>query len=444
MWRRALLYSGLATVKTKVGFSGRSQGGGAKEGGQGGKEARRQGGKEAGQNGRNPSRHHNTTWALPFSNGSLGQPCLSVLVRRGGRVGLASIKGAGAMAIQSVVVVGLILLSGTLAVHLARHGVLDREGWIVANAVVMLAGALALAFDLAWAAWLTAALFALLVVFPLALFNRAGAAAQRGQWHKAARLHKWAVILHPSPWARLGLKLRLAHSTDGTAGYVAALREIEATGSTQQKAFARLMLAQEQRDWNGLLMLARADNVGFSEAKPREIRALGELGRLDEMVRIYEDAERRLLPPSRQECRLFVFAFAGRVAAVQQLLNGALSALDDDAKAYWTAVAQLRVDRQDEVARGMLRRLAESGASEGVRRSAAQQLRQTDLAGAPTPSHSEDTERIVERMLQNSSPNVRGQQNRRPLFEANTKSHIRGVLLLVLIVLLALLQRYYF
>ena len=347
------------------------------------------------------------------------------------------------MAIQSVLVVGLILLCGTLAVHMARHGVLDRAGWIVANAVVMLAGVLALAFGLAWAAWLTAALFALLVVFPLALLNRARAAAQHGQWHKAARLHKWAVILHPSPWARLGLRLRRAHSSNGAAGYVAALRGIEATGSAQQKAFARLVLAHERRDWNGLLMLARAGDVDFSEAKPREIRALGELGRRDEMVRTYQDAERRLLAPSREECRLCVFAFAGCLAAVQRLLNGALSALDDEAKAYWTAVAQLRVDRQDEVARATLARLAASAASEGARRSAAQQLRQADLAGAPAPPNSEDTERIVERMLQNSSPNGLGQQNRRPLFEANTKSHIRGVLLLVLIILLALLQRYY-
>jgi ABC-type multidrug transport system fused ATPase/permease subunit len=347
------------------------------------------------------------------------------------------------MAIQSVVVAGLILLCGTLAVHMARHKILDREGWIVANAVVMLAGALGLGFHLAWAAWLTAALFALLVVFPLALLNRAAAAAQRGQWHKAARLHKWVVVLHPSPWARLGLRLRRAHSTDGATGYVAALRRIEATGSARQRAFARLMLAHERRDWNELLMLARADDVDFSEAKPREIRALGELGRLDEMVATYADAERRLLPQSRQECRLFVFAFTGRIAAVQQLLNGALSALDDDAKAYWTAIVRLRHDRQDEVARGTLTRLAESAASDGVRRSAAQQLRQTDLAGAPAPSNSEDTERIIERMLQNSSPSVLGQQNRRPLFQANTKSHIRGLLLLVLIVLLALLQRYY-
>ncbi|HXE68381.1 MAG TPA: hypothetical protein VN523_03420 [Hyphomicrobiaceae bacterium] len=347
------------------------------------------------------------------------------------------------MAIQAVVVVGLISLSGAVAVRMTRHGLLGRWGWIVANGVVVLGGILALAFALDWAAWLTAALFALLVVSPLALLDRARVAAQRGQWQKAARLHEWAVLLHPSPWARIGLRLRRALSTDGPAGYVAALRRIEATGSGKQKAFARLMLAHERRDWDGLLALARAQDVDFSEAKPREIRALGELGHLDEMVRTYADAEKWLLPQSRQECTLLVFAFTGRVEAVQQLLDGALSAMDDAAKAYWIAVARLGADRHDEVARATLRRLGETGASDGVRRSAAQHLQRADLAGETVPSRSEETERIVERLLKVSSHRLRGQQDRPPLFKANAKAHIRGFLLLALIILLALLQRYF-
>lgn len=347
------------------------------------------------------------------------------------------------MVIQSVVVVGLISLCGAIAVCMTRHGVSGRWGWIAANAVVVLVGILALALALDWAGWLTGALFALLVVSPLVFLHRARVAAQRGQWQKAARLHKCAVLLHPSPWVRIGLRLRRALSTDGRAGYVAALRRIEATGSGKQKAFARLMLAHEWRDWDGLLVLARAQDVDFSEAKPREIRALGELGRLDEMVRTYADAEKWLLPQSRQECSLFVFAVAGRVEAVQQLLDGGLSGMDDEAKAYWIAVARLRADRHDEVARATLRRLGETSASDGVRRSAAQQLQRADLAGEAIPPRGEETVRIVERMLQGSSHRSGGHQDRRPLFKANAKAHIRGFLLLALIILLALLQRYF-
>jgi len=345
------------------------------------------------------------------------------------------------MAIQSVVVVALILWCGTIAVIMTRYGLPDRWGWIAAHAVVVLGGILGLALALDWAGWLTAALFALLVAFPLALLDCTRVAAQRGQWKKATRLHACAVLLHPTPWARLGLRLRRALSSDGAAGYVAALRRIEATGSGKQKAFARLMLAHERRDWEALLVLARAQVVDFSEAKPREVRALGELGQLDAMVRTYEDAEKWLLPPSRQECRLFLAAFTGRVEAVRQLLEAGLSAMEDETKAYWMAVAQLRADRRDAVARAMLRRLGETGASDRVRRSARQQLQHLDLAGATAPARSQETERVVERLLQGSSQRLR--RSRRPLVKASAKAHVRGVLLLGLIVLLALLQRYF-
>jgi len=102
------------------------------------------------------------------------------------------------MAIQSVLVVGVICLCGTIGVSMMRHGLLGRWGWLAANGVVVVGAVLALALARDWAGWLTGALFALLVVFPLALLDRARVAAQRGDWQKAARLHGWAVLLHQS------------------------------------------------------------------------------------------------------------------------------------------------------------------------------------------------------------------------------------------------------
>src|SRR5215831_638281 len=90
------------------------------------------------------------------------------------------------------------------------------------------------------------------------------------------------------------------------------------------------------------------------------IRALGELGRLDEMVQIYQKAARQLPLGSRRECMLFVLAFTGRVERVQPLLDRPSFAIDDDSKTYWMGVARLRRDIHDEAARSMLRRLAET------------------------------------------------------------------------------------
>src|SRR5262249_56217624 len=103
-------------------------------------------------------------------------------------------------------------------------------------------------------------------------------------------------------------------------------------------------VAQERREWNGLLTVARDGDVPFPDAKPREIRALGELGRLDEMVQTYQKAARQLPLGSRRECMLFVLAFTGRVERVQPLLDRPSFAIDDDSKTYWMGVARLPRD----------------------------------------------------------------------------------------------------
>ena len=345
------------------------------------------------------------------------------------------------MGMQSILALGFILFSASLAVFMTRRRFLGRWGWIIANALVVLGGVLALWLAQDWAGWLTAALFAVLVLAPSTLLGRARLAAQRGQWTKAARLHCWALILHPSPWTRFGLILRRALSKDATRGHVTALTQIEATGSQKQRALARLMLAHEQRDWERLLTLARAGNVDLSEAKPREVRALGELGRRDEMLRAYQGAEKWLLLQNRQECTLFVLAFTGRLEGVRALLDGPLSATDDESKTYWMAVARLRADRGDEAARSILRRLSVT-ASDRVRRSARWQLQQACQDGKAWLPLAEATERIVNALSQGLGQRLRGQQDPIQRLKWSTKAHIRGLMLLILIFIVAVVARY--
>jgi len=293
------------------------------------------------------------------------------------------------MAIQSVIAVGFIALSACTAALVRSLRFPGRLGWIVANALVMLGGVLMLWLAPDWAGWLTATFFILLVALPLALLRRSRLAAQRGQWKRAARLREWAAFFHPSPWTRL-------MGGHGPTEYAAALTQIESSGSRKQRALARLLLAHERRDWNGLLTLARDGDVPFTDAKPREIRALGELGRLDEMVQTYQKAARRLPLGSRRECMLFVLAFTGRVERVQPLLDRPSFAIDDDSKTYWMGVARLRRDIHDEAARNMLRRLTETSTPDGVRRSAAQQLQQADRETRLSISLTEESARAID------------------------------------------------
>jgi hypothetical protein len=304
------------------------------------------------------------------------------------------------------------------------------------QSLVVLGGSLSLMFARDWAGSITAALFALLVVCPFALLAQTSVASRRGQWTQAARLLRWAVLLHPTPWTRFGLVLSRARSADPQQGYRAALARIEATGTQKQVAFARLLLAQERRDWEALLSLSRAEKVEFSEAKPREIRALGELGRLEEMVYTYRSAERWLLLAKRHECLLFVCAFTGRLACVQHLLSRPRFAVDDEAKTFWLAATRLRADQKDKVARAMLQDLAETSLEARVRRSAAEQLERADRA-APLARLAQETERQIDALVHG------GGQDRPPRLKWSTKAHVRGLLLLILVILIAALQRYY-
>src|SRR5262249_37519523 len=159
-----------------------------------------------------------------------------------------------------------------------------------------------------------------------------------------------------------------------------------------------------------------------------EIRALGELGRLEEMVQTYRGAERWLVPSKRHECLLFVCAFTGRLGCVEHLLGRALRILGDELKAYWIAVTRLRRDRQDSAARTTLQGWVANGLDARVRRSAARELERAEQAGPPLPPLTPETERLIDALGEG-----RGQR-RPPLLRWNWKAHVNGLVLLILIV----------
>jgi hypothetical protein len=233
------------------------------------------------------------------------------------------------------------------------------------------------------------------------------------------------------------LALARAFNAFGEDGEAAALAQIEATGSRSQKALARLMLAHERRDWESVLNLSRAGTVNASEAKPREIRALGELGRLDEMVQIYGRAG-PLLPQARQECALFVLVFTGRVEGVQQLLNGSLSGVDYDSKTYWLAVARLRRDHNDEIARAMLGILRQTATKDRLRRSSVEHLRASE-DGSALPPLTEETERAVDAIIRVPLERARTQHERRQRLRQRRKA---AAWLLLVCIILAVAEGY--
>jgi hypothetical protein len=157
------------------------------------------------------------------------------------------------------------------------------------------------------------------------------------------------------------------------------------------------------------------------------------------MVESCQKAEKWLWLDSRQACMLFVFAFTGRVQCVQQLLDGPLSATDNDSKTYFVAVARLRTDPDDEAARAMLTKVGETGTPDGVRRSAVQQLQRTYQEDKVFPLPAE-TERIIDGMIRRHSNQ---QERRRQVMRSRQQVKLLLFIMLIYLIIIIALHRYY-
>jgi membrane associated rhomboid family serine protease len=128
---------------------------------------------------------------------------------------------------------------------------------------------------------------------------------------------------------------------------VAALRDLVGRNPEWQ-AVLQASIARAQDDWQGVLDHAQWAAGATSDLTALEIRALGELGRIDEMVRAYDAAKSKLIGVNRYLSQLFILAFGGRRDSVKRLLEQRLSVLAPQAKDYWTAIAGRTAGGDDE------------------------------------------------------------------------------------------------
>jgi hypothetical protein len=210
-----------------------------------------------------------------------------------------------------------------------------------------------------------------MVCVPLLLRQFAERAEHRGEFDWSANLTRLAYLLHPSSELHFLSNFRVLLADHGPGDRDEAIARLVATGSASQVALARLMQAQESCDWARVIEHSRAIDIDFIIAKTAELRALGELGHINEMLRAIL-AVRQPFFQMPDAWVLFVAAFTGQVECAERLLtNSALPGLDEDAKAYWLAVARHRRNYSDASALAKLRVLSENAARSRMRRSAA-------------------------------------------------------------------------
>ena len=273
-----------------------------------------------------------------------------------------------------------------LLVRVLRLGLAGQEGWAAKAVVILVLGATA-----AWvwpdgAAWLVFALWAVLIALPSTLLRMLGRRALQQRYAESLWLARLVAWLHPfDGWRSQPEVMRaLAAAKHGEVDLaVAALTGLLDEGRLplHRRPLMRAYVCRLTGDWEGIAALGETgsglDRLALVQFR---LRALGETGRLAELVRLFDQTHRRIDAPSLNLCRLFLFAFCGDPAATARLLNGALSPLDGDAKAYWIATAELAAG---ETAAGCRRltALAESAADGLLRRAAARRL-QLPLAPA--------------------------------------------------------------
>ena len=308
------------------------------------------------------------------------------------------------MDLQLIIALNVMALSLLAAVLPLIQRMPHIEAWIAVNLAVIVGGGLALLFAPAWAGAIAAGLFVPLVAVPAVLGHRANRHALQGRMQAAADCARWAVLFHPTPRARFYAATLAAQAHDSNEDKSAALQALARGATAEQKVTLQIIDLRHRSEWPRIVALLR-DNPGTARLMPSMmVRALGESGRLDDMMQTYEISRPHMVDCDLAACHLFVMAFCGRPAAVEALFDQALAVLDDDGKTYWRAIAARSSGSADETWRTTLETLSRSASLAGVRTAAARQLAQIS-AGPPAlePASTAILQRVETRLAQQAA-----------------------------------------
>jgi rhomboid protease GluP len=192
----------------------------------------------------------------------------------------------------------------------------------------------------------------------------------------AAFVSRLASFLHPEDHSHFESELFQALAITDTEASIEALSKLLEQASPEQQTIVRAWICRARDDWEGAIEATESISTNPNIALLR-VRALGEIGRYDEMTCAYDQAKTLLPGVQLRHAQLFVLAFCGRMQGVDFLINHQLAMLPDDAKAYWAAVAALVSGEEADEARQVFREIAETGSEARVRMAAKRRLVQT-------------------------------------------------------------------
>ena len=280
------------------------------------------------------------------------------------------------MDIQYILTINLMIVSALVIVSvLMQLDWRDHVLWLVVNAAVIAVGAAGLQWWPDSAGTLAALVFVPFVMAPLVLSALTRRSTMQNRPGRAALYARLGAILHPTARTRFNAAVAAAHAEPTPETKRAALAAIARTASPGERFQLEALQLRFADDWRGVLNLIRRSPYAAPQLGGLEIRALGELGEVDQMVRAFEESRDDLVGSDFNDALLVLLAFSGRPGPVVTVLERNQSTLQEDAKTYWLAVAQQAAGAHEGLWRPPLESLAESASSAETRQRAARKLR---------------------------------------------------------------------
>jgi len=266
--------------------------------------------------------------------------------------------------LQTMVACAFMFVSLVAAFGSAKSRTPGRKTWIGVHVGIFSAGIAAVFWVPQWSGYIVGTTLVLFVFTPNLLRQLAFRRAAAGYDRAAAFYGRLACLVQPSRQVRFDSSFLIARALGSIKEKVAAYREMARRATPEQWALVNCWISSAQGDWEGVLEQIRRAGDTLSELKWLEIRALGELGRVDEMIASYASAESVLSATNLPFCRLFVLAFSGRADAVHSLLGRQLRFLSPRMKSYWVFIVSQAAGNDQEEARRVLGSYARSADDE--------------------------------------------------------------------------------
>jgi rhomboid protease GluP len=244
------------------------------------------------------------------------------------------------------------------------------RGWLAVTGIILAVLAVSFAIAPDWAGIISGTVWLWLFLLPLLGAARVNRLVSQERY-RAAR--QWATLV------------KWLHPVDGMVEYPRLLRGLE-LGQRGRLDEARHLFSQFEHDNTpsgrmATILLFRLNGnweqlVRWVEETVSEttlyqelglavtyLRALGELGRLNELLQgvatLEQRSARRGSPILLNTARLYALVFCGQVESVKLLLNGALAVYASQTRQFWIATAELITGRRA-IAQAMLEELRQS------------------------------------------------------------------------------------